>query len=65
MRFHVDQYIGDFRDDPAFNADAASVGGPNFIGRIRTVSSYRIYSGKFFIRHPISGAQKWNRPQIS
>ena len=33
-------YIGDFRDDPAFNADAASVGGPNFIGRIRTVPSY-------------------------
>src|SRR5205807_7193544 len=33
-------YIGDFRDDPAFNADATAVGGPNFIGRIRTVPSY-------------------------
>ncbi len=33
-------YIGDFRDDPAFNVDATSVGGPNFIGRTRTVPSY-------------------------
>ncbi len=33
-------YIGDFRDDPAFSADQAPVGGPDYTGRIRTVPSY-------------------------
>jgi outer membrane receptor protein involved in Fe transport len=33
-------YIGDFRDDPAFSRDQAAVGGTDFTGRIRTVPSY-------------------------
>src|SRR5437773_4642415 len=33
-------YIGDFRDDPNFSANAASVGGPDFRGRVRNVPSY-------------------------
>jgi iron complex outermembrane receptor protein len=33
-------YVGDFFDDPAFNADARPIGGPNFIGRRRRVDSY-------------------------
>ena len=33
-------YVGDFRDDPAFSADQSAVGGPDFTGRIRTVPSY-------------------------
>ncbi len=31
-------YIGDFRDDPAFNG--FQIGGPDYTGRIRTVPSY-------------------------
>jgi len=33
-------YIGDFRDDPAFSLNQAAVGGPDFEGRVRTVPSY-------------------------
>ncbi len=33
-------YVGDFRDDPAFSADQGAVGGPDFTGRVRTVPSY-------------------------
>jgi iron complex outermembrane recepter protein len=33
-------YVGDFRDDPAFSADQTPVGGPDFTNRIRTVPSY-------------------------
>jgi iron complex outermembrane receptor protein len=33
-------YVGDFRDDPNFSANAASVGGPDFRGRSREVDSY-------------------------
>jgi iron complex outermembrane receptor protein len=33
-------YIGDFRDNPAFSFDQVAVGGPDFSGRIRTVPSY-------------------------
>ena len=33
-------YIGDFRDDPAFSRDQVVVGGPDFTGRVRTVPSY-------------------------
>jgi iron complex outermembrane receptor protein len=33
-------YIGDFRDDPAFNGFQTQPGGPDFTGRIRTVPSY-------------------------
>jgi iron complex outermembrane receptor protein len=33
-------YVGDFIDDPAFNANATAIGGPNFIGRRREVDSY-------------------------
>jgi iron complex outermembrane receptor protein len=33
-------YIGDFRNNPAFSFDQAAVGGPDFTGRVRTVPSY-------------------------
>jgi iron complex outermembrane receptor protein len=34
-------YIGDYRDDPAFNATAnPAIGSPDYTGRIRTVDSY-------------------------
>ena len=33
-------YIGDFRDDPAFNGDATPIGGIDYTDRIRNVPSY-------------------------
>jgi iron complex outermembrane receptor protein len=34
-------YIGDYHDDPSFNASAnPAIGSPDYIGRIRTVDSY-------------------------
>jgi iron complex outermembrane receptor protein len=34
-------YIGDYRDDPTFNASAnPAIGSPDYTGRIRTVDSY-------------------------
>ncbi len=33
-------YVGDFRDDPAFRGNQTAIGGPNYLGVVRNVPSY-------------------------